>query len=372
MIFWLILAVLAAAASLSVLVPLYRTRQSERTLAAQEVSVYRDQLREVERDAERRLIGADEAEAARTEIARRLIKADSDKSDDVSSRLQDWPRKVAATGVVVVLPLLAIGLYLYVGSPGMPDVPLEARLSAPLEEQDTGALVARVEAHLVANPDDAEGWAVLAPVYVRMGRYDEAANAYGNIVRVAGSTAETEAAYGEAIVRANNGQVTEEARAAFARAATHDPDMVAPRFYLALALGQQGRAEEASAALNALLDDAPPGAPWIASVQGALARLDAVAEAPRGPTADDIEAAGDMAPEDRAAMIEGMVAQLSDRLDEEPGDAEGWARLVRSYMVLNRPDDARDALDRARVALAGDDGKLAAVESEAAAAGLEP
>jgi cytochrome c-type biogenesis protein CcmH len=79
-----------------------------------------------------------------------------------------------------------------------------------------------------------------------------------------------------------------------------------------------------------------------------------------------------MAPEDRTAMIEGMVAQLSDRLGQEPDDAEGWARLVRSYMVLGRPDDARNALDRARVALAGDDGKLAAVESEAVAAGLDP
>jgi cytochrome c-type biogenesis protein CcmH len=89
-----------------------------------------------------------------------------------------------------------------------------------------------------------------------------------------------------------------------------------------------------------------------------------------GPTAADVEAAGTMAPEDRAAMIEGMVAQLAERLESEPGDAEGWARLVRSYMVLGRPDDARAALDEARTALAGAADKIALVEQEARATGL--
>ncbi len=370
MIFWVIMAVLAASVSLSVLIPLYRTRQLERRLAEQEVSVYRDQLDEIDRDVERGLIAGSEAGAARTEIARRLIKADSAKSEAEPAPRSERPRQVAALFAVVGMPIAAIGLYLLVGSPGLPDAPLQARLSAAPEEQDTAALIARVEAHLAANPDDAKGWQVLAPVYVRMGRDEDAAKAYRNIVRLLGGTAEREAALGEALVRASQGTVTDEAKAAFDRARALDPTLVGPRFYLALALGQAGQTDAAVTALQSLIADSPPDAPWLGSVHEVLARLESIEPELPGPTAGDIQAAGDMAPEDRSAMIEGMVAQLASKLESQPDDAAGWARLVRSYMVLGRPDDARAALDKARTALAGDADKLAMVESEAAASGL--
>ena len=70
-------------------------------------------------------------------------------------------------------------------------------------------------------------------------------------------------------------------------------------------------------------------------------------------------------------MINGMVAQLADKLAANPDDAEGWARLVRSYGVLGRGDDARAALARARAALAGKPDRLAVVEAEAHSAGIE-
>jgi cytochrome c-type biogenesis protein CcmH len=371
MIFWVILAGVVALASLSMLTPLYRIRQNESRLAEQEVSVYRDQLREIERDVERGVIAASEAEAARTEIARRLIKADASKSEAAPESAAKRPRQIAALAVVVGIPLVAVGLYLFVGSPNLPDEPLEARLTAPPEESDTAALIARVEGYLATHPDDGQGWAVLAPVYVSLGRYDDAVKAYHNAVRLLGSTAEREAALGEAIVQANQGVVTKEAEAAFRRAEALDGSLIRPRFYMALAFGQQGHTQEAIEALQALLAEAPSGAPWIGPVQAALTRLQSIASAAPGPTSGDAEAAANLAPQDRLAMIEGMVARLADRLKTQPDDAEGWARLVRSYMVLGRTDDARTALDDARVALAGDPDKLATVESEAKAAGLK-
>ncbi|MEP2746510.1 c-type cytochrome biogenesis protein CcmI [Bauldia litoralis] len=371
MIFWVIMAVLAASVSLSVLMPLYRTRQLERRLAEQEMSVYRDQLGEIDRDVDRGLIAGSEAEAARNEIARRLIKADQAKSTDAVGLRSERPRQVAAVLAVGGLPVAAVGLYLLVGSPGLPDAPLAARLAAQPEQQDTAALIARVETHLAANPDDAEGWRIIAPVYVRMGRHDEAATAYRHLVRLLGSNAERETALGEALVRASGGSVTAEAKEAFDRAAALDPQMVGPRFYLALGLGQSGDTEGAVTALQSLIDDSPPNAPWLVSVREVMARLESVDAPPQpGPTADDIEAASEMAADDRAAMIEGMVAQLASRLESEPDDAEGWARLVRSYMVLGRPDDARAALNQARLVLDGDEDKLAMVEAEAQASGL--
>ncbi|MBN9020698.1 MAG: tetratricopeptide repeat protein, partial [Rhizobiales bacterium] len=254
----------------------------------------------------------------------------------------------------------------------MPDEPLAARLAAPADQQDMAVLLGRVEKHLLVNPDDARGWQVVAPVYVRLGRYDQAVVAFGNIVRLVGSNVATEGDLGEAIVRANDGLVTADARAAFARAAEDDPRDVRARFYMALADGQAGKRDEAVAALNALIAEAPPGATWTAGIRQVLAEIGgAETAAPQpGPTAEDVEAASAMSDGDRSAMIEGMVAQLAERLAAEPNDAEGWARLVRSYMVLGRQDDARAALDGARSALAGAADKLALVESEARAAGL--
>lgn len=172
-------------------------------------------------------------------------------------------------------------------------------------------------------------------------------------------------------MQANQGVVTKDAQAAFRRAEALDGSLIAPRFYMALAFGQQGHTQEAIEALQALLADAPSGAPSISPVQATLKRLQSVASTAPGPTAGDVEAAGNLAPEDRLAMIEGMVARLADRLKTQPDDAEGWARLVRSYMVLGRTDDARTALADARTALAGEPDKLATVESEAKAAGLQ-
>ena len=365
------MAVLAAAVSLSVLWPLYRGRAGARRMADQEVSVYRDQLDEVERDLDRGVVAPAEADAARTEIARRLIRADGAREGAGPLAGSETPRRLAAAAAVIAMPIVALGLYVSLGSPDLPDAPLAVRLSAPPETQDMAVLMARVEDHLAANPDDVRGWQVVAPVYVRLGRNNDAVLAFGNIARLLGSNVATEGDLGEAIVRAEDGTVTADARAAFERALKDDPKDVRARFYLALGNGQAGRTEEAATAIRALIAEAPPGATWVGGMQDMVAEFEAAAPGSQpGPTASDVEAARSLAPEDRTAMIEGMVAQLAERLAAEPGDAEGWARLVRSYMVLGRPDDARAALDDARTALAGAADKLALVEGEARATGL--
>jgi len=241
-------------------------------------------------------------------------------------------------------------------------------MSAPPQEQDIAALVARVETHLAANPEDARGWELIGPVYMRMGRYGDAAVAFANIVRLLGPTAEREADVGEAIMRANGDVVTPEARAAFERALGLDRNATRPRFYLAVALGQEGRTDEAITAWRRLLDGAPENAPWVAVARQELARLEG---SPAGaPTAEDVEAAAAMTPDERMAMIGGMVDSLAARLAANPDDAEGWARLIRSYMVLGRTDEANAALAKARGEFDGDAEKLAVVEGQARESGL--
>jgi cytochrome c-type biogenesis protein CcmH len=271
-------------------------------------------------------------------------------------------------GAIIAMPALAFVAYLWLGSPEYPDQPLAARQPSA---GDMTTLIAAVEARLATAPDDGRGWDVIAPVYLRLGRSGDAAEAYTNAIRLLGSSAEREIGLGEAMTTMNGGTVTADANAAFARANVLVPTDPRPRFYLALALKQAGRVDEALAAWRALLADAPADAPWAAVVEEQIAALEPVPDASFGPTADDIVAAEDMTPEDRQAMIEDMVASLAARLESEPADADGWARLVRSYMVLGRAEDAHAALVKARVALSGDAPGLAAVEATARQVGVE-
>ena len=76
------------------------------------------------------------------------------------------------------------------------------------------------------------------------------------------------------------------------------------------------------------------------------------------PTSQDVEAAKDMSDTDRNEMIEGMVAGLDQRLRDNPDDIAGWQQLVRSYMILNKKDQAQDALNRGLEALNADKQKI--------------
>ena len=117
------------------------------------------------------------------------------------------------------------------------------------------------------------------------------------------------------------------------------------------------------------------GALWRPVVQQTLAQATAEAErrgsaAAPGPSSEDMKAAAELSDDERADMIQVMVARLDERLRENPQDAEGWQRLVRSYLVLDRRDDALDALRRGRTALGTDTEQARGLTAFAADLGL--
>jgi cytochrome c-type biogenesis protein CcmH len=369
---WIIMAILAAAAALPVLVPLFRARPIQ-PMASAAGSIYRDQLAEIERDRGRGLIAESEAEAARTEVARRLLKTSEAAAQPATATTP--LRQRAAAGAVIIMPLLALGLYVLLGSPELPDRPLAARLSLPIDKQDPEIIAAQLESRLAGHPDDATGWDFLAQIEASLEHYAEEARALGNLIRLRGASVELETAYGEALTRANDGVVTREARTAFEAGNKIDPQAIGPRFFLALALSQEGKRDDAVAAWHQLLIGAPADAPWAQMARQALVSLEAAPASPSsggesGPSAADVQAAQNLSPDQRLAMISGMVSQLAQRLESDPNDAEGWARLVRSYMVLGRSADAKAALAKARTALAGKSDLLDRVEAEAKSVGV--
>jgi cytochrome c-type biogenesis protein CcmI len=165
---WFVFALMTAAAIFAVLLPLGLGGRLQ--AGGREAVVYGDQLQEIDRDVASGLIGKAEAEAARSEIGRRLL-AVADQ-DAVAALRPSMPWRRAAAGLALVgLPLLAVGIYLPLGSPRLGDFPLALRSRAPDAAQPLEALVNQVEQHLEKNPTDGRGWNVLAPVLLRSGPF---------------------------------------------------------------------------------------------------------------------------------------------------------------------------------------------------------
>jgi cytochrome c-type biogenesis protein CcmH len=159
-----------------------------------------------------------------------------------------------------------------------------------------------------------------------------------------------------------------------------------PRFFLAAAMSQDGRFEEATAAWRALLADLPADSPWRPDVEQALADVakhvagtsePSTSQPPANepsalpaPSEEEVDAAASMSDADRTAMIESMVANLDEKLKQNPKDVEGWHRLLRSYMVLDRRDEAAAALERGVAALGEGSAEAKALVEFASGLGL--
>jgi cytochrome c-type biogenesis protein CcmH len=191
---------------------------------------------------------------------------------------------------------------------------------------------------------------------LRLGRYNDAVRAYRNSITYDGDNAERRADLGEALAGAAGGIVTAEAKAEFERGVALDANDVKANYFLGLAAEQDGRKTDAASIWRAMLEKAPPDAPWRRLVQAALIRVGGSA-AP-ALSDDALAAANGMNETDRGAMIHGMVERLASRLKQKGDDVEGWLRLVRAYMVMGDRDMAKSAVDDARQAVANDAERL--------------
>ncbi|WP_342151014.1 c-type cytochrome biogenesis protein CcmI [Methylorubrum sp. SB2] len=393
---WFILAAMTAAAVFALLWPMSRRRRQEAAGAelSTEAGFYEDQLAEIERDLARGLIAPAEAEAARTEAARRLLRASREESAAKSTvaplaepHLRQ--RRAASAFALSTIPLVALVVYGLYGSPNLPSQTEADRSASRAGAQDMMTAIGQIEARLASHPDDVRGWSVLAPVYMRLGRYDDAARAYASVVRLKGEDASALSDWGEALVVAAEGAVSPEARKVLNRAVAADPKAPKAQFYLARGDEQSGDVAGAIRRLSGLAESAPADAPWLPTVRETLARLKGEttpaatpeggpkAEAPAGgAAAGGSSVAGPAAniqalpPSERIDAIRGMVEGLERRLAKQGGTADEWLRLVRSHAVLGERDKALDALTRAREALKGDEAARARLDAQARELGL--
>lgn len=385
--------------------------------AAYDLQIYRDQLAEVDRDLARGVLGEADADRARTEIARRILAADRELQAGDADRDGGGgdgggdgggprgARYALMVGMVVVVAGGGLWLYARIGAPGYPDLSVKTRIEmaeearaarisqaeaaaraaelrgpAPQVDPQFAELMEKLRAAVTARPDDLQGLGLLARNEAAVGDFAAAIAAQDQVIALRGD-GEDYATLADLMVLAAAGYVTPEAEAAADRALALDPANGTARYYKGLTLAQTGRPDLAFGLWAALLEESPPDAPWVAAIStdigdlAAMAGVDYVAparpgETPRGPTAADIEAAGEMSGEDRQAMIRTMVDGLADRLASEGGPAGDWARLIGALGVLGETDRARAIWGEAQGVFAGRAGDLAAIRAAAEQAGV--
>ncbi|MEN3209760.1 c-type cytochrome biogenesis protein CcmI [Methylorubrum populi] len=392
---WFILAAMTGAAVFALLWPMSRRRRQGAGPQAQdgnglatETGFYEDQLAEIERDLGRGLIAPAEAEAARAEAARRLLRASREEQAGgagpapiAEPHLRQ--RRAASAFALSTIPLVALVVYGLYGSPNLPSQTDADRKATRAGAQDLMTAIGQIEARLANHPDDVRGWSVLGPVYMRLGRFDDAARAYAALVRLKGEDAQALSDWGEALVAAADGTVSPEARKVLGRALAADPKAAKPQFYLARGDEQSGDVAGAVRRLEAMAASAPADAPWLSAVRDNLARLKGeTAAVPKadGDTKDGVKPEAPVAgpgsniqalpPSERIDAIRGMVEGLERRLAKQGGSADEWLRLVRSHAVLGERDKALDALERARKALRDDRAAQERLDAQAHELGL--
>ncbi|WP_297619167.1 c-type cytochrome biogenesis protein CcmI [uncultured Roseicyclus sp.] len=402
--FWIATAAFSVLVVVLLMLALLRPRQLATPAAAYDLQVYRDQLKEVERDVARGVLNDEEAGRARAEVSRRLLEADralqATRVLATPSRMLDRVLVGAALAATVAG---AFGVYLQIGAPGYPDLPIatriaqvdEARRTRPAQDAAEAQLpfrpglppdprredlVAQLRMVMEQRPDDVQGLTLLAQNEAALGNFRAAHVAQARLVAVLGDSATGfhHVDLAEMLILAAGGYVSPEAEAALQRGLQLEPRNGTGRYYVGLMYAQQGRPDLAFPIWRSLLADSTADAPWLepirlqieevaflAGVNVTLAELPQPAS-PRGPTAADMQAAQGMAPEDQAAMIEGMVAGLAARLASEGGPPEDWARLIGAQIVLGRTDDARAIAAEARMVFADLPDALALIDAATA------
>ncbi len=402
---WIILTLLTALAAVIISIPFIRRYEISNVNEDQSIQVGRDQLAELKADVERGLIDTNEAATAKTEIERRILSAAKAPTSGFSlgsTNSQMWALTIVVGWVVVG----ATGLYVFVGRPDLPSQPFVATAVIPQKTisqtavnpasnvGEVGGMIAGLEARLAENPDDAEGWRMLGWSYFNTEKYDLASKAYEKSVALDASNPAVLAAYGETLVRAQKGLVSEKAQSVFDDVLALNPSEPRARFFKGMALEQSGNSKGAIELWLVILDDAPANADWVGGLEQRVQELAAATgydlggrfggasvlsqnsasllppKIERGPTQEDINAAQSMTTEDRQAMIVGMVDQLAARLEDDPSNVDDWVKLMRSRLVLKDTPAALSAYNRASEIFADQPVKLSKVTIAAQQLGL--
>ena len=366
---YLLLSLMAIVCGVFLWRPLLSNGKPTASRGEHEIEFYKDQLSEIERDLNRGIIRAEEAEASRIEISRKIINCEHEPSSQ-----HQWSQKnqqLFALAAAFFVPVAGLLIYFSQGSPALQS---GAAKTVDRGQSISGKIPTNLQTKITAlraslddNPNDVKAWLSLGRTYFQVGRYQRAAEIFMEATTVFPENADFFARAGEALVLGSNGAVVPAAELAFKRALKFLPKDARSQYYLALGDQQNGRLEEALKKWLQLEADSPPNAPWkdtlrirITSLSKKLGKSsdsltqDAGSASSQvspekiipGPNREDVIAAQQLSPEDRREMINSMVEGLAAKLESSPDDLNGWKRLARARKVLGQKSLEKIALKR--------------------------
>lgn len=356
---WVGFTLMTAVAILFTVWPIFGKGRRQVVVTDGSPAVLVDQLDEVQRDFDRRLISEDEVSAARLEIKRRIL-AMSRRTAGTGFR-SSGGGNAAIIVIAVFIPIFAAGFYAINGAPGVSSLAFANRQTERAQENDIAELIQRLFNRLSDDPTGgpSDGWMLLGQTYMRVGQFEGAVQAFEIVSTRDDATSATLSMLAEAMINTTDGIVSLKANAAIEKSLELDPTNPAAIFYKAMAMDQAGQSANAHDLLIGRLNQSDGFAPWMEVFIAEANRLGsglgraplslanfAPLDAP-GPSASDVAAAGDMSAGDRVAFIRSMVDRLATRLEDEPDDFNGWMRLANAYTVLDERENAISAYKKA-------------------------
>lgn len=356
---WSVIAVLALG-SMGILALSLRAKSELGNQVDSSPAIFADQLAELDLDVARGVVSSADADAARIEIKKNILRQAQKVHSGpfVSTR----GSRIGLWVALLFVPVVSVGYYSKFGNPALSRVAVAEQRQAREENARIFALTEQLKTRLETDAEGgpSDGWMLLGQTYMRLGRFGDAAAAFRIVSEREEVTSAVFSMLTEALVAQENGIMTPAAEAAINEAAGRDPLNPAVTYFQALALQQAGQSAAAHDLVVARLDAADGYYPWMDTLVGQANRIgDGIGRDPislarfapmlagRGPSAEDVAAAQEMSPEDRAAFIQSMVQGLADRLKDEPDDLDGWLQLGRAYSVLGNVEGAKDAYKNA-------------------------
>ena len=221
-----------------------------------DVSFYHAQISEIDLQLQQQIISQMDAENAKTEAVRALLKAHP-QTDNM--HLGQTNLRIAALAVLIFIPAISLPMYAMIGQPQSPDMPLALRPKPDPAKAKLEELIAQIEARLVAAPNDTRGMELIAPLYMRAARFEDAARVLQELNTKLGSSPARETDLGEALMMANDGVISVESHAAFERAVLADAKFNKARYYMGKAASQEGNFDRAHKIWSELAVDMPQG-----------------------------------------------------------------------------------------------------------------
>ncbi len=333
------------------------TNKNDETVAdVDPLDHFKAQLSEIDKDKARGLIGDEEAAMARLEIERRILGSHQDRLGSANHFTQNNNMVTGAAGIFALLIIASILMYFITGRADLPaSSPMRnSQMDTPIQENGPtmAEAIEQIKLHLTKKPDDIKGWQILATSSRAVGAYSEAANAFAQLFILQPNEVRWQLSQAESLMAMAKGKITPAANLVLDQILATDSVNPAARYYKGIGFKQNGDDQAALAIWKDIAATSPKNAPWMKMVARQISAIEN--PKPTGMpqiTADQTQAVASMSATEQQAFFRSMMQRLTDKLDKDGNNPEGWMMLARTHLTMGDKDKAITVLKRGIVAV---------------------